>query len=435
MSYGRHRIYPEYKDSGLEWLGPIPRDWKLCPLKFLAKIMNGQDYKHVEADNGFPVMGSGGRFTYASKFMYDRESVLLGRKGTIDKPLYINEPFWTVDTMYYTEIEPTACAKFVYYLALTIQFKKFSTNTALPSMTQENLGNYVFAVPSNLPEQTQIAKFLDHETAKIDRLIEKQEALIRLLKEKRQAVISHAVTKGLNPHAPLKDSGIEWLGQVPAHWEVSKIKHLCYVNDGNHGEEYPKDTDYTDEQDGVPFIRGGNMQDLTITSEGMIYITKAKNASMRKGRLQEGDILFMNRGEIGKLAMVPLSFEGANLNSQIAYLRCESPRIDRRYLLNFLSSDAVRAFIESLKMGSVLTQFPIGDLIQIAVPMPPEEEQTRMTSFIEAALAQFAALEMHARNAIQLMQERRTALISAAATGKIDVRHWQPPSSPKSSAS
>lgn len=231
---GKYSAYPEYKDSGVEWLGDVPREWKLCPLKFLAKIKNGQDYKAVKAEEGYPVIGSGGQFTFASDFMYDQESVLLGRKGTIDKPLYINEPFWTVDTMYYTEIGRSVSAKFVYYLALIIQFGKFSTNTALPSMTQEHLGNYPFGVPTSFPEQTQIAKFLDHETGKIDRLIRKQQELIALLKEKRQAVISHAVTKGLNPHAPMKDSGVKWLGEVPEGWSVASLKFYAQIIDCKH---------------------------------------------------------------------------------------------------------------------------------------------------------------------------------------------------------
>ena len=118
----RYQPYPEYKDSGIEWLGKIPTTWKLSPLKYLATIKNGQDYKAVQVDEGYPVMGSGGQFAYASAFMYDKPSVLLGRKGTVDKPLYINQPFWTVDTMYYTEINEDVDAKYLFYLALTIQF-------------------------------------------------------------------------------------------------------------------------------------------------------------------------------------------------------------------------------------------------------------------------------------------------------------------------
>ena len=230
------------------------------------------------------------------------------------------------------------------------------------TINYNDIGNSLFCLPTP-EEQRTIAAFLDYETARIDQLIAKQRQLIELLKEKRQAVISHAVTKGLNPNAPMKDSGVEWLGQVPEHWGMTKVKHLCYVNDGNHGEEYPKENDYTTQELGVPFIRGGNMQRLSIVAEGMLYITKEKNDSMRKGRLEPEDILFMNRGEIGKLAKIPTSYAGANLNSQIAYLRCHKQKVVPDFMLFFLSSTNVQNMISSMKMGSVLTQFPIADII------------------------------------------------------------------------
>ncbi|SEF88312.1 type I restriction enzyme, S subunit [Marinobacterium lutimaris] len=134
--------------------------------------------------------------------------------------------------MFYTEIQRNTYPRYLYYCALTIPFGFYSTSTALPSMTQEDLGSNVFPFPS-FSEQETIAKFLDHETTKIDTLIEKQQQLIKLLKEKRQAVISHAVTKGLNPDAPMKDSGVEWLGEVPEHWDVGCIKQFAKIESGH----------------------------------------------------------------------------------------------------------------------------------------------------------------------------------------------------------
>lgn len=216
--------YPKYKDSGVEWLGEVPEHWDIAPFKQFVDIQNGTDHKHVEEAEGYPVLGSGGVFAYASDFLYDGESVLLGRKGTIDKPLHVTGRFWTVDTMYWTKIRPNASGRFAYYTALDIPFDYYSTNTALPSMTKGALSAHLVARPA-LAEQTHIAAFLDRETAKIDALVAEQERLIELLKEKRQAVISHAVTKGLNPSAPMKDSGSEWLGEVPAHWAATRLKH------------------------------------------------------------------------------------------------------------------------------------------------------------------------------------------------------------------
>ena len=180
------------KDSGVEWLGMVPSHWSVEPLKNLISIQNGADYKHIESTEGYPVVGSGGKFTFASEFMHNGESVLLGRKGTIDKPLYLNEPFWAVDTMYWSKILPKGFAKFVYYSALTIPFNLYSTNTALPSMTKSVLGSHKVTCPS-LNEQIQIANYLDTQTQAIDDLIEEQEKLNILLNERRSALISAAV--------------------------------------------------------------------------------------------------------------------------------------------------------------------------------------------------------------------------------------------------
>ncbi|EPR0412321.1 restriction endonuclease subunit S [Enterobacter asburiae] len=182
------------KDSGIEWLGKIPMHWIVCHLKQLAKIRNGQDYKSIESETGFPVIGSGGQFAYAKNYMYDKPSVLLGRKGTIDKPLYMDSCFWVVDTMFYTEVNKNIIAKYLYYISSTIQFDKFSTNTALPSMTQENLGSFSLCYSLDPTEQQKILDFIDIKTKKIDTLIQKQLHQIDLLKERRTALISAAVT-------------------------------------------------------------------------------------------------------------------------------------------------------------------------------------------------------------------------------------------------
>lgn len=182
------------KDSGVEWLGKTPTLWNVCHLKHLAKIRNGQDYKSIEADTGFPVIGSGGQFAYAKNYIYDKPSVLLGRKGTIDKPLYMDSCFWAVDTMFYTEVNKNIIAKYLYYISTTIQFEKYSTNTALPSMTQENLGNYSLCYSLDPDEQQNILDFIELKTTKIDTLIQKQLQQIDLLKERRTALIAAAVT-------------------------------------------------------------------------------------------------------------------------------------------------------------------------------------------------------------------------------------------------
>lgn len=214
-----------------------------------------------------------------------------------------------------------------------------------------------------------------------------------------------------------KDSTVIWLKDLlPKTWTLSRIKYLCYVNDGNHGEEYPKESDYTDSQNGVPFIRGGNLGNYAITDEGMLYITHIKNNSMRKGRLKKGDILFVNRGEIGKLALVTEKHAGSNLNSQIAYLRVNNNKLINKYLLYYLDSSYVSNFLVSMKMGSVLTQFPIGDLLDIHVPLPLAEEQIQIANFLDFETAQIDTLIDKQQTLIQLLKEKRQAVISHAVT-------------------
>lgn len=184
------------KDSGVEWLGEVPEHWKIGRLKNLLSINNGSDYKEFEvenSENSYPVYGSGGVFTYSSKYIYDQESVLLGRKGTINKPLYVTSPFWAVDTMFYSQVKQGVHGKYVYYQALGFPYDRYSSNTALPSMTQTDLLNLSVVIPI-ISEQIEITQFLDNENAMFDNLISKQKKLIEKLKEYRASIISHAVT-------------------------------------------------------------------------------------------------------------------------------------------------------------------------------------------------------------------------------------------------
>ena len=426
----KYEVYSEYKDSGVEWLGEIPKNWKLCKFKFMASIKNGQDYKSVVSEIGFPVIGSGGQFTYASEYMYDKPSVLLGRKGTIDKPLFYTEPFWTVDTMYYTEIKMGIHPKFLYYLSLTIQFNKFSTNTALPSMTQEHLGNFEFSIPTKQIDREKIANFLDHETAKIDALIEKQQELIKLLKEKRQAVISHAVTKGLNPDAPMKDSGVEWLGEVPEGWVICTLRHYAHFIDGDRGNEYPNDKDYKD--NGVVFLSSKNIIDQKIDLSDVKYISHVKFNALNRGKAIDGDLIVKVRGSIGRigeLAKFQVDEHGyttAFINAQMMIIRT-SQGLSTNYLR--LVSQSLY-WTEQLAVGAYGTaqqQLSNDVFSNLSIAVPTQKEQFLIEKELEKNILAFNDLIHQANSAISLMQERRTALISAAVTGKIDVRNWQAP--------
>ena len=420
---GKYKTYPEYKDSGVEWLDEIPEHWQITRLKHLAKIKNGQDYKAVEATEGFPVLGSGGQFTYATDFLYDKESVLLGRKGTIDKPLYINEPFWTVDTMYYTEINDDVPAKYLHYLALTIQFDRYSTNTALPSMTQEHLGNFSFAVPPARKERADIENFLDHETAKIDTLIEEQQSLIRLLQEKRQAVISHAVTKGLNPYAPMKDSGVEWLGEVPEHWEVNTISQVSQkITNG-----YVGPTRDILVESGVPYIQATHIKNGKVNFDNAYFVTDKWSNKHSKSILKKDDVLIVQTGAgTGDVGLVSENEAGYNCHALII-VQPKNDKISGEFLSHVLSSSYGYAVLYSIRTGGMHPHLNCGEVKFVRTPQPPLNEQLSINDYLRQIKDKYADLMAEAESQIELLKERRTALISAAVTGKIDVRDWTPP--------
>lgn len=192
-----HGLNPnaKMKDSGIDWIDKMPIHWNVMAYKRFMKIYNGKDYKHIisNSEEGYPVIGSGGQFEWASTYMYDGEAILFGRKGTIDNPMYINGAFWTVDTMFYSIPISKVCCKYIYYCVKSVPLEKYSTQTALPSMTQAALGNILYAVPP-LAEQEAIANYLDDKCSKIDTIVEKISEEINLLGKLKKSLINEVIT-------------------------------------------------------------------------------------------------------------------------------------------------------------------------------------------------------------------------------------------------
>lgn len=183
----------EMVESGVEWIGMMPKGWKVIPFKLCANINCGRDYKHIVSENGFPVIGSGGQFAYAKEYMYDGEVVFLGRKGTIDRPLYFNGKFWAVDTMFYAMPNKRVNGRYLYYMAGLFPFKYYSTATALPSMTQSDLGRIKICVPQ-ISEQNKIVESILQRIEPIEKSLQQIEHRITLLRERKQIIINEVVT-------------------------------------------------------------------------------------------------------------------------------------------------------------------------------------------------------------------------------------------------
>ena len=412
------RRYPAYKPSGVEWLGEVPSHWDIAPYKRLVDIQNGADHKNVEQDEGYPVIGSGGVFAHASEYLYDGEAVLLGRKGTIDKPLHVNGRFWTVDTMYWAKITPGTSGKFAYYEALTIPFSYYSTSTALPSMTKGALGAHLVAQPPS-DEQYTIAAFLDRETAKIDALIAEQERLIALLQEKRQAVISQAVTKGLDPTVPMKDSGVEWLGMVPEHWDT-----YGFLRGFNVVYRYPTYFDISYEQSGIPEIRGEaiGLDGQIVELDDMRFISPKTNSKFPMTQLALNDLVMSVRGTLGKIGLVDEKFVGANITANLLRLSPDPSLVRAEFLVWLMRAELFTIQLDLVSSQTTIKTVTVPQLGQIKIPVPSLQEQKDITTFLKHECQKMEGLKEEANKAITLLRERRAALISAAVTGKIDVR-------------
>ena len=267
-----------------------------------------------------------------------------------------------------------------------------------------------------IEEQRAIANFLDRETAKIDALVARKERLIELLQEKRTALITRAVTRGLDPNVPMKDSGVEWLGEIPAHWEVKRLKHLTPGT--TVGIVVTPSKYYVDE--GIPCLRSLNVSRGTIDMDNLVFISEHANEIHRKSKIFAGDVVVVRTGQAGTAAVVPTELDGANCIDLLIVRRSE--QILPRYVYYYLNSRNAISQAAELSVGAIQAHYNTSTLVQLLVPRIPLDEQNRIVTHLDAATRETDRLIAKIHKAIDHLREFRTALISAAVTGKIDVR-------------
>lgn len=443
------KAYPAYKDSGVEWLGEVPEGWQIVRLKHACNVFPSNVDKH-SIEGEIPVS----LCNYTD--VYYRETITpdiefmqaTARPDEIAKfSLQIGDVIFTKDSetaddigiaaMVEQELPGVVCG---YHLSIArprdgvsgsfvkrffdSRFAKACFQVSANGLTRVGLGqsaidNVTFPLPS-LPEQTAIAAFLDRETAKIDALVAEQRRLIDLLREKRQAVISHAVTKGLNPTAPLKPSGIDWLGDVPEGWEVKKVSFVCERM--TYGFTNPMPT--TD--DGPFMLTAADIENGAIAYGTARRTSKYafENLLTDKSRPIAGDVLITKDGTLGRVAVADGS--SVCINQSVALLRLVETEMQPHFLAKLLSGSVHQSRMMYEAGGTTIKHIYISRLAQMPIPVPPIVEQGQILNWLEARLPQFDNLICEGNSALVLLQERRAALISAAVTGKIDVRHLAP---------
>ena len=446
MSFPR---YPEYKDSGIEWLGEVPEHWVVASLKRGYSIIGGSTPKSdsvtfwegdiiwitpgdlsklpgLEVDNSARKITQAGLDSCGASIVPEGSVILstrapIGTLGIARKKVCTNQGCKALVPLERQD------SRFCAYLLLvsTEKLNILGRGTTFLELSGDALGSFPASFPP-LTEQTQIARFLDHETAKIDALIREQERLIELLKEKRQAVISHAVTKGLNPDAPMKDSGVEWLGEVPEHWVVGKLRWYATIQGG-----IAKGKDYEDKKTiSLPYLRVANVQagyvDLTEVKEIAVLESEIDRYSLKSGDVlmnEGGDNDKLGRGTVWKAEIDPC------LHQNHVFAIRPNEHLNPEWLAIFTQSSRARSyFYLNSKQSTNLASISSSNVMSLDLAMPPVEEQRHLLDFIAEELQRFNELHTQAETGILLLSERRSALISAAVTGKIDVRNWQPPS-------
>lgn len=443
---GEYQAYPEYKETGIDWLSAVPVDWQVLPLKLASanKVKDGPHETPLFLDEGVPFFSVDGiqncklvfeGCRYISREDHERFSmkclpkfgdVLLGKAASVGKVAFVDtkEDFNVWSPLAVLTPKSVKLGRFIFY-SLQSTWLQAQCDVNSNSNTQKNLSmgvidNLSFAIPSEDMAET-IANFLDHETAKIDTLIEKQQHLIKLLKEKRQAVISHAVTKGLNPNAPMRDSGVEWLGEVPEHWVVSRIKNVTNkIVDGPHFS--PK---YHDE--GYMFISARNIKVDRWSLDDAKYVSEADfNEFNKRVRPELGDVLLTKGGTTGVARAVDLDFP-FQVWVHVAVLKTIQTMIDPFYLAYVLNGTACYEQSQQYTFGATNNDLGLSRIAKILFARPPMNEQRELRLQLDNDCKRFDTLITKGISSIGLMQERRTALISAAVTGKIDVRNWKAP--------
>lgn len=440
--------YPAYKDSGVEWLGEVPAHWSITPLKFSASCNDtvlpestDDDYEieYVEISDVNEVSGITGSASYkfsdapsrARRMLQDGD-VLISTVRTYLRAIapVVNPPENLIASTGFAVVRPRKGILDGAFLGYLLRAEWWiseviarSVGVSYPAINASDLIGLNIPVPA-LQEQTQIARFLDHETARIDALIEEQQRLIELLKEKRQAVISHAVTKGLDPTVPMKDSGVEWLGEVPAHWRVVRLRH-CLVDALTYGANEPSDEANLEHP---RYIRITDLND-----DGTLSAETYKSLPPEKAEpymLEEGDVLFARSGAtVGKSFLYSREYGPACYAGYLIRARVNKRALIPMYLWMCTQSRQYEQFIGESNIQATIQNVSAEKYGNMWIALPELEEQERILAELEIQLSQFKSLMETSVGALVLLQERRSALISAAVTGKIDVRGWQPPAS------
>ncbi|MDZ3971856.1 restriction endonuclease subunit S [Escherichia coli] len=432
----QYRAYPAYKDSGIEWIGQVPEHWKVARVKRLVSLRNERrndvstdtiyiGLEDVEAGSGQykPTNGSSRQSEDSTVGIFYEGDVLYGKLRPYLRKAIISEMAGCCSTEFLVlraeKTEPRWLQEWLLTPDVTHQIESGCEGAKMPRADWGHIGSIEVVYPDQ-PEQAQILTTLDRETARIDALVEKKTRFIELLKEKRQALITHAVTKGLDPNVKMKDSGVEWIGQVPEEWKTGKLKHLGTLKGGSG---FPTDMQGQPDNE-LPFYKVGDLS----KSRDNISLNGSSNTISRKDAKELGATvfpentiswakigaaLFLNRRRISKTACC--------LDNNMTGFVVDSKKVPIQYAFYLMNAIDFSFFARPGAVPSLSE----GEQSAIPIAIPSYEESFSIAATLERETARIDALIGKAEQSITLLKERRAAFITAAVTGQIDLRGKQ----------
>lgn len=422
------QCYEKYKDSGVEWIGDIPENWEVKKFKYLYDLITNKN------DLGLPKIGLENIESETGKFIasntdfegegihFKINDILFGKLRPYLAKVYLAEfEGKAIGDFYVFRCKNELTAKYSSKLILSKSFIDLTNSSTfgskMPRVAWDIIANFEIAYPS-LKEQTTIANYLDRKTSEIDQLIAQKEKLLCLYEEEKNAIINQAVTQGINPDVKLKDSGIDWLGEIPEHWEVKKLKYL--ISKAGSGVT-PKGGASVYQLSGIPLLRSQNVHFDGLKLDDVAYITEETHCEMFNSQVFSGDVLLNITGaSIGRCYYVTDSLGEANVNQHVCILRSKEIVLTQ-YLYFILRSNLGQEQINFEQTGSGREGLNFEVLKNFLIPSIDLKEQTAIVHHIENQTTRINAKISKTKKIIALQKEYRTALISEVVTGKIKV--------------
>lgn len=422
--------YESYRESGVEWLGKIPVNWDLVKLKYVMETKSGSSINAelISDDFHIPVLGGNGILGKSQDYNSEGKDIIIGRVGAHCGNVHLmNGKKWVTDNALL--IKSKISEEYLAYVLRFLELNRLANTNAQPLITGTIIKEQFIVLPKDKKHLFQITNYLNHKTQIIDALIEKKEQLIKKLQAQRQAIINEAVTKGLNPNAKLKDSGVEWLGEIPEHWEVKRTKYLLNEKDGikigPFGSALKLDTLV---EKGIKIYGQGNVikDDFKL---GHRYLPLERfEENFQQYEILEGDILVTMMGTTGKSKVFNNSYERGILDSHLLRLRFNE-NLFNGYLFSIILQQADYIFqqISFNSVGSIMAGLNSAIIKKIKIITPPLNEQLEVLEFINIESKKIDSVISKSKNQIKKLKAYRQSTISEAVTGKIDVRDWQAP--------